>query len=194
MAGWATTIRPMAPERTSPGRRIRQALVLALAAILAVPNLSTAAPHDHGAAQLQLALEGDALTMRLQLPQDGLVGFEHAPRTPAQRQALADALARLRDVATVIEPDAAARCHLTVVDVKDPHAAPGASAAGGDAHADIEVAFAFRCARPDQLGTVRIGLLEAFARLKRVQAVVAVPQGQRKLTLRRPARELKLPR
>lgn len=175
--------------------RLRRAPAFALAAILAAPTLSTAAPHDHGAAQLQLALEGDVLTMRLQLPQDGLVGFEHAPRTPAQRQALVDALARLRDpAAVVIEPDAAARCLLTRTDVKDPHATPGAPAAGGDAHADIEAAFVFRCARPDQLGTVRVGLLEAFARLKRVQAVVATPQGQRKLTLRRPARELKLPR
>jgi hypothetical protein len=159
-----------------------------------LPAGAGAAPHDHGTAQIQIALEGEQLTLTMQLPQESLVGFEHAPRTSAQRQAMADAIARLRQAGDLIQPDAAAQCRPTKTEVKDPHAARSAGTAAAADHADVEVEIGLRCAQAAQLRTLGIGLLEIFPRLKRVQAVVATPQGQRKFTLRRPARELKLPR
>lgn len=178
----------------------RWVCAVGLAICPCLPSAADAAPHDHGTAQLQIALEGEQLTLLLQLPQESLVGFEHAPRTPAQRQAMADALSRLRNAAELIKPDAAAQCRLTLAEVKDPYAARAensgarAGAGAGADHADVEAEIAFRCAQTAQLRTLAIGLLETFPRLKRVEAVVALPQGQRKLTLRRPARELRLPR
>jgi hypothetical protein len=190
----------MQPMPSIMTRRVRDAPPLSwacavgLAVCVCLPPSAGAAPHDHGTAQVQIALQGEQLTLLLQLPQDSLVGFEHAPRTSAQRQAMADALGRLRNAADLIQPESAAQCRLTRAEVKDPHAIRADGAGGGADHADVEAEIGFRCARAEQLRTLGIGLLETFPRLKRVQAVVATPQGQRKFTLRRPARELKLPR
>jgi hypothetical protein len=182
------------PLRVRDPASSRWACAAGLAICAWWPPGASAAPHDHGTAQVQVALEGEQLTLTMQLPQESLVGFEHAPRTSAQRQAMADALARLRQSGDLIQPDAEARCRPTKTEVKDPHEPRGASAGAAADHADVEVEIGFRCAQAAQLRTLGIGLLETFPRLKRVQAVVATPQGQRKFTLRRPARELKLPR
>ena len=52
----------------------------------------------------------------------------------------------------------------------------------------------FRCAQPTALSRLKLGMFDAFPRLKRVDVQVAGPQGQRKLTLRRPAQDVPLGR
>ena len=196
----------MSPSNRRPGRRLsrrnplpwlghlaaRLALALAAGAAAAAPHA-----HDHGSAQMEIAVDGPTLVLQIRLPMDALVGFEHAPRTDAQRRALADALARLRQAEGLFKPDAAAQCALEQARADDPTAAApatGAAKPGHEAHLDVGLAVRFRCAQPGQLRAVDVALLEAFPRLKRVTAVMATPQGQRKFTLRRPARSIRLPR
>ncbi|MEC7816836.1 MAG: DUF2796 domain-containing protein [Pseudomonadota bacterium] len=60
-----------------------------LSALLLSPALTHAADnpgsHQHGAAQLQLAIDGDRVDLLLQSPAHNLLGFEHAPENDKQR-------------------------------------------------------------------------------------------------------------
>ncbi len=166
-----------------------------LAASLALPGLSAwPAPHahEHGVGKLAEAVDGSTLTIDLDAPLDGFLGFERAPRNDAERKAAAGLLARLRDAAGLFRPDAAAGCKAGEAKVDAPVLEPGAKGTGE--HADLELQFSFQCAQPQALRTLDVALFDAFKRLQRIDVQVATAKGQSKLTLRRPARTVTLAR
>ncbi|TVO59150.1 DUF2796 domain-containing protein [Denitromonas halophila] len=155
--------------------------------LLAVPFLAAAAggAHEHGVARLSLVQEGTTITLGFESPLDSLVGFEHAPRTDAQKQALQKARAALENAATAVTLPAAAACVVSAVTVDMPF---GDTAHDGhddhDTHADAEAEYVFECAQPAALDTVTIGLFQAFPRLQRIDAEAATAAGQGKAVLR----------
>jgi hypothetical protein len=153
--------------------------------------------HEHGALKLDLAIEGNKLTIAMEAPLDNLLGFERAPRTDAERKAAADVLARLRspDKATpLFVMDPAAGCTLGKVEVQAPVLEPGAKPAAKDEHADLDASYEFTCAKPDELRTLDVGLFDAYKRTQRIDVQVAGPKGQAKVTLKRPASKVQLVR
>lgn len=182
--------------------------LLALAIGAAGPAAAHRA-HEHGVASLDVAIDGNTVSIAIDAPLDGFVGFERAPRTEAERRRAAQVLAQLRQPETLFAADAAAGCAPVAAEtqvrapVLEPAAAPGkagaasaagtAGTAGGD-HADLEAAYVFRCTQPDALRALELRLFEVFARLQRIDVQIASGQGQAKQTLRRPQRSLSLPR
>ena len=160
----------------------------------ATGSVAAAAPHQHGRAELDVAIEGPTLTLEFRSPLDNLLGFEHAPRTAAQKSA-ADALLRgLRSNDAVLVPAAAARCERTSVTVEAPvlTAAPARKTGAGpaaEAHADLEVRYVFHCARPDLLSSVEVKLFERYRGLRRIEAHIVGPRGQSSVVLS-PARRV----
>lgn len=165
---------------------------LTLAAL--APTLPAAASkaHVHGVAQLTVAVDGPTLSITLEAPLDGFVGFERAPRSDAERKLAAEALARLKDGAALFKPDAGAGCTLAEASVSAPVLEPGAKA-GGE-HADLDASYVFRCSSPQALRAVDVALFDAFKRLTRIEVQVAGSRAQSKTTLRRPARTVTLAR
>lgn len=149
--------------------------------------------HEHGAARLDVALEGSTLTIELETPLDGLLGFERAPRTEAEKRAADAAIATLRAADALFGIDPAAQCKAVSVALSSaPLKLGGAAASNGDGHADLDGEFTFRCqAAPAWLDA---GLFEAFPRLTRLDVQVAAPKGQRRLVLKRPSQRIALPR
>jgi len=174
--------------------------------IAALPSAHAGKAHEHGVAKLDVAIEGNKLTVALESPLDSLLGFERAPRTDAERKAAADVLARLRSGGELFKPDPAAQCTLSKAEVSAPVLEPtntaigkapvsGAAAkAAGDEHADLEASYEYTCGQPQQLRTLELGLFVAFKRMQRIEVQVAGTQGQSKVTLKRPARTVKLVR
>jgi hypothetical protein len=162
--------------------------------IICGPSLAASGAHEHGAVKLDVAVEGDTLAIELEVPLDNLLGFERAPRSQAERKAAADVLARLRNPGELFTADAAAQCTPGEAQVHAPVLEPGAPAAGPDGHADLEASYTFRCAQPQHLRTLDVGLFEAYRRIRRIDVQVAGPKGQSKVTLKRPARVVKLAR
>ena len=121
-------------------------LILALATAPAWAQHS----HVHGQARLDVAIDGPLLTLAFESPLDSLVGFEHRPRSAAQKQAAEAAIARLRDAATLWQPEAVAQCTVTEttldIDALQPSATPAAAAAAE--HAEAAGRYVFRCAAP----------------------------------------------
>jgi hypothetical protein len=161
------------------------------AALLALGTGAWGQAHVHGQARLDIVLDGPVLAIALEAPLDGIVGFEHAPRTAAQKQLAAQALAALKDPARLFTLPAEAQCRPETTEVEAP-VLQGTDARDG--HADLDARWRFRCAAPARLRALEQGLFEAFVRLQRLEVQVAGPQGQSKATLRRPVRAVTLRR
>lgn len=163
-----------------------------LAALLLSLPAAAHKAHVHGVAALNLAADGGTLIITLEAPLDGFVGFERPPRSDAERKTAAEALARLKDGATLFRPDAAAGCTLAEASVDAPVLQPGAKASGE--HAELDASYSFRCSNPQALRSVDVALFDAFQRLTRIEVQVAGAKAQSKTTLRRPARTVTLAR
>lgn len=170
---------------------------LTLAALAATAALAAGKPHEHGALKLDVAIQGNLLTIAVQAPLDNLLGFERSPRTDAERKAAADVLARLRSPdkgKPLFTPDAAARCTLSKAEVQAAVLEPGSKEATKEAHADLDANYEFTCAQPEALRSLGVGLFDAYPRIQRIDVQVAGPKAQSKITLRRPARSIPLSR
>ena len=73
--------------------------------------------HEHGHGTLDVVAEGEELLIELRVPAVNVVGFEHAPGTDAEREAVRQALVRFRDPAAVLMPSPDAECEPERVDV-----------------------------------------------------------------------------
>lgn len=142
--------------------------------------------HVHGVGQLNIAVEGDLLLIELISPAMDLLGFEHAPRTEAQRQAIETTRALLQAPQQLFAPTPAAGCVLTAteVDLGEPigeqpaperhahaqdHGHEHELAPAHDDHADIDASYAFDCRQPQNLTELTIGFFDAFPDAQRLQ-------------------------
>lgn len=57
--------------------------------------------HEHGAASVNVAVDGTLVSLEFHSAAYNIVGFEHAPKDDAQRKAIADATAALKDPVTL---------------------------------------------------------------------------------------------
>lgn len=176
------------------------AMLIPVALAMPATLLAKEAAHVHGLVRLDVAVDGKTLTLQLEAPLDSVLGFEHRPRTTAQRQAGDALLRRMEDAASLFRPEAAAMCTPTRTRV-DSQAlqskalqSRNAAADKEDEHADIEVSIEFSCLHPDQLTSVEVGLFDAFKRIQRIEVQVVGAKGQSKQTLNRPQKLLKLRR
>jgi hypothetical protein len=161
--------------------------------------------HVHGVASLNVAVDGDKLLIELDSPAANLVGFEHAPRDDAQREAVDKAKAQLADGAALFVPDAQAGCalesygvdmalakhgdHGHAHDDEHNHDADHAHAHGedeaheahahdADVHSDVHAEYTFTCAEPQALKTLDVRLFDAFPGTERLRVQSITPSGQ----------------
>jgi len=181
--------------------------LLALCGLALSGDLPAQQPHEHGVVRLGILVEGDRLDLRLQSPLETVAGFETAPRTEKQRQAIRRMAAILRDPQSLFVPTAAAGCIAGAVTLRadaiapELLAAPALPAAGDSvavsgapgtsgaakgssgrrttapAHADLEAGFAFRCAKPQALTGLQVKLFDAFPPLRQVDVAIVTPRG-----------------
>ncbi len=135
--------------------------------------------HVHGIASVDIAIDPVAITISMSSPLDNLIGFEHPPRTDAERAAAQSAVAVLHDGAKVFVIDPAAGCTLKGVDLSSAalgvgHPDPSEAEAG---HADIDATYEFACSAPRLAQFIDVGLFQ-FPHMQKVTLQVAGPRGQ----------------
>lgn len=146
-------------------------------------------PHVHGVARLELVIDAQEVHLGLDSPATNLVGFEHAPRSPSERDALDRALSTLRDGDALFRFSPAAECQMVEVAISTPvvheegegeaaQAHPGHDEEAGEAHADIRVAYRFVCRRPERLTELEVVLFPAFPLTERIRVELVTAQGQ----------------
>ncbi|MFJ3058185.1 DUF2796 domain-containing protein [Herbaspirillum sp. NPDC087042] len=144
--------------------------------------------HVHGVGKLDVALEGNTLTLHLDTPLINVVGFEHAASSGKDKDTVRAAAKTLREVGRIFATDAAAQCKPAEVQLESAVLAPallGEKApastqdAPGDGHADLDGDFTLVCASPGALNTVDVsGLFAAFPGFQRIDVQLATPKKQ----------------
>jgi len=167
--------------------------------------------HEHGAAQLNLALEKQHLMMELKLSAMDVLGFEHAPHDDTQKAQVDKALQQLQNAAALFTPDSAANCQAESADAErhalqheaeahdqdekayhdhdetdkhetDEHA-HDEHKAEEKRHAEFHARYAFRCANPEALEGLDIHVFTQFPSVKKLQMQAVTDRGQTALQL-----------
>ena len=170
-----------------PSHRSGVASALALSLAVAVPAAWIAGAHaaerehgshEHGAATLDLVVDGTAVDLAFESPWANLVGFEHAPSTPEQEAAVDEAMAALEDGAALFAFDPAAGCTLASTNVASTMAAGEHDEERAESHSEVLVDYAFECEDPSAIGALDVALGERFESIETIAVQMAGPGGQ----------------
>ncbi|QDD65473.1 DUF2796 domain-containing protein [Herbaspirillum seropedicae] len=178
------------------------ALPLLLLSLASLPALAADDAHDHhgnhpahvhGVGKLDVALEGNTLTLHLDTPLVNVVGFEHAASSGKDKDSVRAAARTLREVNRIFATDAAAQCKSAEIQLESAalspallgeKAAASAQDAPKDGHADLDGDFTLVCASPGALTTLDLnGLFSAFPGFQRIDVQLATPKKQGALQL-----------
>lgn len=145
--------------------------------------------HAHGKGELEITVQGNALHGEFRTPMDSLLGFEHQPKTPAQRQSVDQLRDQLTNPSVIVRPNPEASCNLKRYDV----ASTMFSSTVKGSHSELTYKFSFECAAPGNLTSIEVTALTLFKRLSEVRAQIVSEQGQRAMTLKKNNARLSLP-
>ena len=143
------------------------------------------AAHVHGAGELEVVLEGKGLSISLYSPLENVLGFEHSPRTDAEK-------VKARRVKSLLQANGMfafspeAQCKRTSYtlysDVLDPHG-HGANEdhqhhGSEDGHADFRSVYEFACAEPAKLKVIDVRVFRQFPGFEKIEVQALLPKGQ----------------
>ncbi len=164
--------------------------------------------HEHGHGVFRMAIEDDHAEVELEVPAFDVVGFEHAPSTDDQRQAIAEAAAQLGRPADLFAMPSAAGCVAGRIEIAfgalggdmhddeeheehsdhddhgdekhDDHDDHGHEdhAEGEDTHSEVTAHYHFACADTGAIDQITFGYFDAFPNAEELEVVVLSAAGQ----------------
>lgn len=136
--------------------------------------------HVHGIATLNIAVEGNNIYIEFSSPSANIVGFGHSPRTPEQKDAVADAVTKLQKVDSLFLLSARSESKLvkssvnTTIDKEHQGHEEKRDGNHGDAgeherHSEFEAQYQFVCQKPDKLSQIEVMLFRAFPGIEQIK-------------------------
>ncbi len=144
-------------------------------AFVAATQVMAAPAHVHGEARLEIVVDGNTLSIHLETPLDGLLGFERAPRSPAEKQAVQAMKVTLAQPERLFLLTAEAGCKAETPQLESPIFGGKA----GDGHLDLDADYRWQCAKPAALRAMSTRLFAEFPKMKRIKVEFAGPGGQK---------------
>jgi hypothetical protein len=157
--------------------------------------------HRHGVAHVNIVVEGNEIAIELISPAADIVGFEHVPQTPEQKEAVQAAKTQLLagDALFRLPPNARARLVRSNVETdidRDSHGHDAGASKGAhrgdkghahERHSDFVADYRFVCENPDHLSHIDVMVFAAFPGIEKINLQVMAPGGQtrRELTAKR---------
>jgi hypothetical protein len=154
-------------------------------------------------AHLNVAAQGADLYLEFISPAANIVGFEHPPRTDAQRTAVKETVETLKGGEALIVLPAGARCGLTepIVDTdidsdpssesEDAHQHEQHEADEHKRHSEFKAEYHFVCKHPEKLGHIDVMLLRDFPGIERIE--VQLLTGTKQTALELTAKKNRIP-
>ena len=137
------------------------------------------AAHSHGVGNLELVVQGSSVKASFEIPMESLLGFEHLPRTPEQKKAMADLQTATAQASYFITLPAAAGCQTKSLQV-DSNMFKGKKSE----HSDLDAELEFSCSQPSALKQMEIPLFKKHPRLSSLKVDMVSPKGQASVTLK----------
>jgi hypothetical protein len=170
---------------------------IAIGASVVAFAMTTAAAHEahvHGVGKLNVALDGQTLSLHLDSPLINLLGFEHAASSAPDRQAAQKMGVQLHAADKVFVTTPAAQCRATSVKLvsaaldpallgEKPAPKDQKAAVDHDGHADLDADFVFNCAHPEQLHAIDVKLFDIYAGFHKIDVQAVTSKGQSAATL-----------
>ena len=127
------------------------------------------APHAHGVAKVDVALEGRRLTLDFSAPLEDIVGFERRPANDKERAAVEAAVNYLKS-GRALAASVAANCRVAeagvVLDVRE------------KGHVELSAHLVYDCKEPQELREIDAALFEPYKRVKRIDVRAVTAKGQ----------------
>nr|BBJ05599.1 hypothetical protein YBY_34480 [Marinobacter nauticus] len=174
------------PRASARSTTLLLSLSLATLPVLAADNPGA---HQHGHAELQMAIENERVDLLLLSPAYNLIGFEHKPRTDEQRQRVNDTEQWASETAMI--NTVAGNCTLVSSamhvgwgkakgdDHKHDHGhSHSHDHDHGSGHADIEITQTINCPGLSESAEFETGLMARFPELEHLNVQWVGPQGQ----------------
>jgi len=169
----------------------------------------SAESHTHGDAELAVVLEGNVVTIELDTPLYNLLGFEHAPKTEAQKTTASRAEKNLGQGKGLFSFNQGAGCELisNIQDIhlfehesredehddhddehddhhdEDHHEEHSEDAHDDETHKDVILQYEFQCQKPSSLSNVSVNLFEFFSELSEIDVTYLGPSTQRQVKM-----------
>ena len=186
---------------------LKKSTLVSLAIACSTPAIAQQSAHVHGFASINLAIDDEELQIEFVSPAESIVGFEYEPSTAAERKAVADAIALLRNPAKLFALPASAGCELHEVEAErhaegehdehehdehakhdehegehDEHAKHDDEHAHeeseeGESHSEFHAHYHFDCAKP-VIAEIGLPLFETWPRIEEVRVQALTPTGQ----------------
>ena len=148
--------------------------------------------HEHGAANLMLAIEGDKLQIGIEVPSESLIGFEHFPKSRSDRENFNEAIKILSDPSKFFSTPDDAECLLTGLNVsqtlfsgeeedehghekKDEHGHDDHDEHGhedsekGEIHSEFRSNYSWNCLHTDEIDSIGNKLFSFFPRIEEIR-------------------------
>ena len=143
--------------------------------------------HEHGRGTLNVALEGNRLSMELEVPGVDIVGFEHTAKTRPQKAAVEKAKKQLLAPQSLFKLSGSAGCTVSAASVELEDGDHGGTKKAGEehGHSEFHAQYTFDCQTPASLTSIEFDYFRAFAGAQRLDVNVITPKGQTKFEVSR---------
>ncbi|MFD3191935.1 DUF2796 domain-containing protein [Sedimentitalea sp. HM32M-2] len=173
--------------------------------ILATPSMAQEhrelGAHEHGVGQLDIAIEGERVSLELHAPGADIVGFEHHAESAEDRAAVDDAVAILaRPLALFVLP-AAAECsvveasaeleaeghdeHDAHEEYEDEHAEADGHENEEGGHTEFHAEYALDCAQPSAIERIEFAYFETFPNAREIELQLVTDTGAKAFEIER---------
>ncbi len=155
--------------------------------------------HEHGAGQLNVALDGKTLDIEVIAPAFDIVGFGHKAESEADKATLAKATKTLQDTSAMFSIPKTADCQAKPVTVKqvweqeddDDLSASGKKAEGHEdhkkghheeeheGHSEFKITYQYTCAAPGKVTGLETHYFTLFQNAKTLKTSILSTKGQK---------------
>jgi len=152
-------------------------------------------PHEHGRGTLNIAIEGNRVSMELEVPGMDIAGFEHAAKTRKDKTTLETAKQKLSMPLSLFKLPVSAACRVTEakVDVETGEHDRG-KGRGTDTskssdeehhHSAFHNQYSLECNSPANITTIEFGYFNAFPSAEKLDVNLITPKGESKYEVTR---------
>ena len=152
--------------------------------------------HEHGAAKLMIAMEGEKLQVEFEVPSESLIGFEHLPKSQSNRKNFNEAIKNLSDPSKLFSTPFKAECLLVGMNVsqslfsrEEEHGDEAEEEHDHDEsekseiHSEFKSNYCWNCQHLDEIDSIGTQLMSFFPRIEEIRVNWISNNGQGSLEL-----------